>query len=147
MPALVLDGNENQAVATTRSLGRAGHHVTVGAPTRWSKAGWSRYAGGSIQYPAPQVDAAAFVQCVVEAARRTPGTLVLPMTERSTLPLSEHREELQRAAARFVLPDHATVLRAFDKHAMSTLAGQLGIEVPRSILLPAGQEPRVDGSE
>jgi hypothetical protein len=31
---LVLDGNENQAVACVRSLARAGYHVTVGAHTR-----------------------------------------------------------------------------------------------------------------
>ena len=50
MRILVLDGNENQAVACVRSLGRAGHDVTVGAPTRWSKAGWSRFGKGTFVY-------------------------------------------------------------------------------------------------
>ena len=35
MNVLVLDGNENQAVAATRSLARAGHDVHVGAETGW----------------------------------------------------------------------------------------------------------------
>jgi len=42
MKIIALDGNENQAVASVRSLARAGHHVGGGAPTAWSKAGWSR---------------------------------------------------------------------------------------------------------
>ena len=46
MNVLVLDGNENQAVACVRSLARAGHRVIVGTPEQiaddieaWFKAG------------------------------------------------------------------------------------------------------------
>ncbi|HJZ69836.1 MAG TPA: hypothetical protein VKF81_17050, partial [Blastocatellia bacterium] len=94
MRVLVLDGNENQAVACTRSLARAGHRVFVGADTSWSKAGWSRSCSGKFTYPAPQEDADAFVAGVAEEASREPGTLVLPMTERATLPLSAQRDLL-----------------------------------------------------
>src|SRR5205814_10645873 len=85
---LVLDGNENQAVACVRSLGRAGYDVHVGADTAWSKAGWSRYCQQQFSYPGPQQDAHAFVDRVIAALGETPATLVLPMTERTTLPLS-----------------------------------------------------------
>ena len=40
MRVLVLDGNENQAVACVRSLAKGGHVVSVGADSSWSKAGW-----------------------------------------------------------------------------------------------------------
>ena len=96
MRVLVLDGNENQAVACVRSLARAGHHVEVGADTGWSKAGWSRRCAGSFRYPSPDIDAAGFVDVIHEQAAREPGTLVLPMTERSTLPLSSSRARLGR---------------------------------------------------
>src|ERR1044071_5003735 len=115
MRVLVLDGNENHAVAATRSLARAGHRVVVGASTSWSKAGWSRDAASTFVYPAPQADALAFVRCVAAEAACQPGTLVLPMTERTTLPLSQHRHLIDAAGARMVLPSHATVVRAFDK--------------------------------
>src|SRR5205814_1262180 len=115
MRVLVLDGNENQAVAAVRSLARAGHRVFVGAPARWSKAGWSRACRGTFTYPAPQDDRDAFLARVVAETRRQPGALVLPMTERTTLPLSEQRDAVLAAGGKLVLPPHETVLRAFDK--------------------------------
>jgi predicted ATP-grasp superfamily ATP-dependent carboligase len=52
------------------------------------------------------------------------------MTERTTLPISEHRDAIIAAGARLVLPDHAVVLRAFDKARTTALASSLGIAVP-----------------
>ncbi|HEY7181236.1 MAG TPA: hypothetical protein VIC84_07445 [Blastocatellia bacterium] len=133
MKIIVLDGNENQAVACVRSLARAGHQVVVGAPTTWSKAGWSRYCKETFVYPAP--DVSAFVERVVREVRREPGALVMPMTERTTLPLSAGRERIFAAGGRLALPAHETVLRAFDKRQTTRLASELGIAVPRTALI------------
>lgn len=135
MRVLVLDGNENQAVAAVRSLGRAGHRVSVGADTCWSKAGWSRFCSDRFTYPAPQNDVKAFVTRVVGEAAREPGTLVLPMTERTTLPLSRDRDRIADAAGRLVLPAHEQVLHAFDKEYTTRLAASLGIAVPKTVTL------------
>lgn len=134
---LVLDGNENQAVAAVRSLGRAGHTVLAGAPTSWSKAGWSRHAKGQFRYAAPQHDVKAFVDSVVREASAEPGTLVMPMTERTTLPLSAHRDRLDGARARYVLPSHADLLRATDKQVTTALAHSLGVATPATTVLEA----------
>ena len=142
MRILVLDGNENQAVAAVRSLARAGHRVVVGASTAWSKAGWSRDAASTFVYPAPQQDALAFVRCISEEASREPGTLVLPMTERTTLPLSLHRDVIYAAGARMVLPPHATVRRAFDKQETTRLAASLGVSVPKTVIITGINEAR-----
>jgi predicted ATP-grasp superfamily ATP-dependent carboligase len=130
---LVLDGNENQAVACVRSLGAAGYDVHVGADTAWSKAGWSRFCRGRFRYPGPQQDSHAFVAGVAAEVRRLRGAVVLPMTERSTLPLSQHRQELMAAGARLVLPSHDTVVAAFDKAHTTKLAQSLGIPVPWTV--------------
>lgn len=140
MRVLVLDGNENQAVACVRSLARAGHEVVVGAATSWSKAGWSRFAAGSVQYPSPQADATAFVQALVALVTGHPGTFVVPMTERTTLPVSEHRAILTEGGARLMLPPHETVLRAFDKAYTTQLAASLGCAVPRTVRLASPSE-------
>jgi predicted ATP-grasp superfamily ATP-dependent carboligase len=132
---IVLDGNENQAVACVRSLGRAGFDVVVGADTGWSKAGWSRYCRHQFRYTAPQRDVAAFVDEVGRAAAASPGTLVLPMTERTTIPLSERRAVLDAAQARYVLPAHEIVLKAMDKAATTALARSLGVATPITELL------------
>jgi predicted ATP-grasp superfamily ATP-dependent carboligase len=139
---LVLDGNENQAVASVRSLARAGHHVVVGAGTAWSKAGWSRGCRRVFRYPSPQQDAAAFVAAVAAEAARVPGTLVLPMTERTTLPLSAERDRIAAAGGRLVLPPHATVLRAFDKDETTRLAASLGVDTPASVVITSAAEAR-----
>jgi len=137
---IVLDGNENQAVACVRSLGRAGFEVDVGADTGWSKAGWSRYCRHQLRYTPPQRDVAAFIDDVSRAAATTPGTLVLPMTERTTIALSEHRVALDEVQARYVLPAHAIVMQAMDKGFTTGLAQSLGVATPTSVLVSTSSD-------
>jgi predicted ATP-grasp superfamily ATP-dependent carboligase len=140
MRILVLDGNQNQAVAAVRSLARAGHTVLVGDSTSWNKAGWSRFAREAFRYPAPQQQAEAFVSRVGELAAVQAGTFVLPMTEATTLSLSIHRDRIFSAGGRMVLPSHEQVLQAFDKQQTTELARSLGIAVPWSILVTNADE-------
>lgn len=142
MRVLVLDGNENQAVACVRSLARAGHSVFVGSDSSWSKAGWSRFCRGGFRYTPPQEDAVAFIEGIAEEVRREQGTLVLPMTERTTLPLSAEREKIFNAGGRLVLPPHETVLKAFDKQQTTRLAESLGIIVPSTSLICDREQAR-----
>lgn len=140
MRVLVLDGNENQSVAAVRSLAAAGHDVYVGADSSWSKAGCSRYSKGSFTYTAPQVAVDEFVDRIVGEVKKHAGTLVLPMTERTTMPLSERREEIFAAGGVLVLPPHETVLKAFDKRRTTELASSLGIQVPATTVISNHRE-------
>jgi predicted ATP-grasp superfamily ATP-dependent carboligase len=139
---LILDGNENQAVACVRSLGRAGHSVWVGSDAAWAKAGWSRWSRGTIRYVSPKENTDAFVASIVSAVKRIPGALVLPMTERSTLPISLHRDALEAVGGRVALAPHETIVTAFDKAQTTRLAAQLGIATPATELL----ESRADAA-
>jgi len=132
---LVLDGNDNQAVACVRSLGRAGHQVVTGASSSWSKAGWSRFCARTFVYPAPERDLDGFVRSVAEEAERHGKCVVLPMNERSTLALSSQRAAIQGRGGQLVLPPHQVVVRAFNKHATTQLAGSLGIATPATVLV------------
>jgi len=147
MRILVLDGNQNQAVAAVRSLADAGHEVLVGEANSWSKAGWSRFCKRSFQYPNPEQDAEQFLSRIAELASRQPGTMVLPMTEATTLPVSARREVLVSSAARLVLPDHSDVLRAFNKDEMVRLASSLGVAVPKTVLVKNTDDARRAGAE
>ncbi len=138
MRILLLDGNENQAVACVRSLARAGHRVEVGAMEGWSKAGWSRFADAHFAYPSP---ADAPDEFIAALARRTaPGTLILPLTERATLPISAQRDALLDAGARLVLPSHQNLLRAFDKQETTAVAREIGLETPQTALLESRED-------
>jgi predicted ATP-grasp superfamily ATP-dependent carboligase len=138
---LVLDGNENQAVAATRSLARAGYEVIVGASEGWSKAGWSRFASRSFRYPSPRTAPADFIDALVRELGGD-AAVVLPMTERTTLPVSSHRQKLQSAGALLVLPPHDVVLHVFDKARMTELARSLGIAVPQTRVVEADEDAR-----
>jgi predicted ATP-grasp superfamily ATP-dependent carboligase len=140
MRILVLDGNQNQAVAAVRSLAKAGHKVFVGDSTSWNKAGWSRSATAVFRYPAPQAEVEAFVDRIAHLAAEGPGTLVMPMTEATTLALSLHRERIFSAGGCMVLPSHEQVLRAFDKQQTTELARSLGIAVPWTTMVGSKDE-------
>jgi predicted ATP-grasp superfamily ATP-dependent carboligase len=142
MNILVLDGNQNQAVASVRSLARAGYTVFAGEAASWSKAGWSRACPAIFRYPPPQGNVAAFVAAIVDFVRDNPGTLLLPMTEATTLPLSANRDSLISAGAQLVLPDHADLLRAFDKDETTRLAASLGVSIPKTVVVKSPQQAR-----
>jgi len=145
MRILVLDGNQNQAVASVRSLTDAGHEVLVGESNSWSKAGWSRFCKATFEYPNPEKDTPGFIARISEIAKQSVGTLVLPMTEATTLPISAHRDKLLSLGARFVLPDHVDVLRAFNKNEMVQLASSMGIAVPRTVAISDDDDLRRAG--
>ncbi|MCU1304266.1 MAG: hypothetical protein JWQ87_4550 [Candidatus Sulfotelmatobacter sp.] len=140
MRILVLDGNQNQAVASVRSLANAGHQVLVGESSAWSKAGWSRSCESTFQYPSPQEDTAGFLARVAEVAGQKPGTLILPMTEATTLPLSAQRDQIFATGAKLVLPSHANVLLAFNKEETVRLAASLGVPVPKTSIIRDAQQ-------
>jgi len=142
MNILVLDGNQNQAVASVRSLARAGHTVIAGESSSWSKAGWSRASTAKLHYPSPGQNVDAFLDSIAAFVRQNSGTLVLPMTEATTLPVSAHRDSLIAAGARLVLPEHENLLRAFDKDETTRLAASLGVAVPTTILITRDDEAR-----
>lgn len=146
MNVLLLDGNQNQAVASVRSLSRAGHTVFAGESAPWSKAGWSRACSGRLEYPSPQTHAEGFLESIVGFARQHAGVLILPMTEATTLPVSAHRDALLAAGARLVLPDHGDLLRAFDKDQTTRLAASLGAAVPATTVV-ANAEEAIDASK
>lgn len=142
MRILVLDGNQNQAVACVRSLAKQGHVVRIGESRAWSKAGWSRYCSGSFQYASLQTDPEKFLADVVAQAAKQSGTLVLPMTEATTLLISSHRERFAAVGARFVLPNHDDLRRAVDKRQTTALAESLGIAIPKTDSVNSFEEAR-----
>lgn len=78
---IVTDGNERSALAVTRSLGRRGIPVHVGAENRRSLAGTSRYCQGSFVYPSPWRSPDGYVACIIEQARVHDAAVLFPMTD------------------------------------------------------------------
>ncbi len=63
------DGDNRAALAVTRSLGRLRHQIIVAEKRQPSLAQSSRYCAGSVQYPDPFRDPAAFIETLAAAVR------------------------------------------------------------------------------
>ena len=132
---LILDGHNSAALAFTRSAGRAGHWVAVGANQGlFAPAKLSRYCQLSFDYPISTDDEDAFVGAILEFARLQSIDLIVPISDWTLQPLSEQRY-LFEGICRIALPPGDAVFAASDKYGTVELARKLGIAVPRTWLI------------
>ena len=137
---LVLDGHSSAALAFTRSAGRAGHWVAVGANQGlFAAAKLSRYCQLPFDYPVSTSSAGDFVAAVREFARLHGIDLVVPITDWTVQPLSEQRESFSGISG-VALPPRDAVTAAADKFHTVELARSLGIGVPRTWLIQSPAE-------
>ncbi len=131
MKVLVTDGESRAALAITRSLGRAGHHVLVGERRPRSLAGSSRFCAGSIVYPDPSRDEPAFIDHLARVTRERNIDVVMPVTDITTMSIAAGRVRFGPHCA-IPLADAAAVEEAADKAALMKTALRLGVPVPHT---------------
>src|SRR5437773_11508600 len=129
MHILITDGNERAALAAARSLVRAGHAVSVAAPTSLSLAGVSRGVRPLRLATDPLQDPAAYAAEVGRAAQRERVGLLLPITDPSVGAVLEHPETLP-AGVVLPFPDLATYRAASNKAHVLELARSCGFGAP-----------------
>lgn len=129
MRVLVTDSDTRSALAAVRALGKRGHEVVTAGLASPSLAAVSRYSSRFEQYPDPAVDSAAFIEALAGIVRRCAIDVILPMTEVTTLLVTQHQRELQ---ARIPFASTETVANTSDKSFVISLAGRLGVPVPRT---------------
>jgi predicted ATP-grasp superfamily ATP-dependent carboligase len=137
---LVTDGEQRAALAVVRSLGRAGHEVHVGASSRRSLAGASRYARTRTRLPDPLRDPTGFSGAVIDLVRKQGIQVVLPITDATVFPLAERRNDL--APASLPVPEFAKLRAVADKERIAREASSHGIAVPRQIVATSESEVR-----
>lgn len=122
---LVTDGEQRSALASVRSLGRAGHTVHVCSSRERSLAGASRYCASETKVPNSLREPDAFADALVQLARTVRADVLLPITEASLLAALPHRERFECAlpfpsAAQFsAICDKALVLAAGAAHGIA----------------------------
>lgn len=132
---LVLDGHSAASLAVTRSAGRAGHWVAVGANRGiFAAAKLSRYCRLAFDYPVSTTEPTQFVDSVLEFVRAHQIDLVIPVTDWTLGPLSAARERFS-ALCRLAMPSHAAVEFASDKFRTIQLAQEIGIGLPKTQLI------------
>src|ERR1700722_16972684 len=134
---LVLDADFRQALAAMRSLSRAG--VSVGAVACRSEAAWapafrSRWCRLSAVVPDFNEDAEGYVDALLALLDERPARLILPSHDGSIEALRARRAELERRTS-LPLASEAALDIAVSKTRTLALATELGIAVPRSVLV------------
>lgn len=139
---IITDGNERSALAVTRSLGRRGLSVYVGAETPGSLSGASRYCAQSFVYPSPWRQPEAYVSCLIEAVRRWNVTVIFPMTD---LAVELIGEQQHRLGGEVILPVASLdqYHQLSDKYQLTAWAEKQGIPVPHTIFVPDGVVAKV----
>lgn len=129
-----MDGHSAAALAVTRSAGRAGHWVAVGANQGiFAAARLSRYCSTAFDYPVSTNAAAAFVDSILEFVRAHAIDLIIPVTDWTLGPLSAQREKFA-GICRIAMPSREALEFASDKYRTIQLAEKIGISVPKTVL-------------
>jgi len=148
---LVLDGHSAAALVITRSAGRAGHWVTVGANhSIFAPAKLSRYCQTSLEYPVSTNEPTLFLDAIIAFARSHLIDLIIPVTDWTLGPLSAQRERFANIC-HIAMPSKEALESSSDKYRTIQIAQSLGISVPATQLfrsdepvnLPAASFPRV----
>ena len=132
MRILITDGEQRSSLAAVRSLGRAGHHVTVCSHLATPLGGASRYCRGVRRVPNASTDEGGFVDAVRDLAQAESADFLLPMTDRSVPLLLDLAGRLGRTTV--LAPDREAYASLTDKVHLAQLASELGVPVPRSFL-------------
>lgn len=131
---LVLDGHSAAALAVTRSAGRAGYWVAVGANQGlFAAAALSRYCRKKLDYPVSTSDPGAFLNSIFAFIKSEAIDLVIPVTDWTLGPLSAQRERFT-AVCRIAMPSREALEFASDKYRTIQLAESIGIGVPGTFL-------------
>src|SRR5262245_9350942 len=147
MRILITDNDSRSALAAARSLGRE-RHTVITSGERPGLAAASRYSSGFVPYPAPSSDPDGFVAAVVEATRRHRIDVALPMTDVTTMLLTQNRA-LLGAECKLPFADSRTIELASNKGGMTALAQELGVPVPQTLVVNDAAQARaqLDGMQ
>lgn len=129
---IILDGNQRSALAATRSLGRRGIDVIVGAERGRSLASSSRYCKKCFSYPSPDSDPEAFLRAILETTGRYADPVLFPMTDISLNEILLHRDIFP---ANVLIPfsDHGRYDALSDKENLFRQAKKLAIPMPETL--------------
>lgn len=133
MDAIVLDGEQRSALAVTRSLGRKGVRVIVGAEKDPSLSSCSRYCTRSFLYPSPYHDPVGFIQALRDSIKETSNSILFPITDVTLTEILLNRKELPE---NMVIPfeDFDKYIQVTDKIKLFQLGRDLKVPIPTSYI-------------
>lgn len=143
---LITDSDNRSALAATRSLGRAGYKVFTAGDSHPSLASVSRYSTEFSAYRSPNRSPEDFVRDVAAMVVRHRIDVLLPMTEITTLLLTQHRALLP-GHVKLPFPDAETVAAVADKSQVLHQAQLIGVPIPRTLVVNSASDARDKAAE
>ncbi|MFZ2450393.1 MAG: ATP-grasp domain-containing protein [Methylovulum miyakonense] len=130
---LVLDADMVSCLSIVRSLAK--HHIVcdIAASTglRKTLTGYSRHVNKVFEHPNPLTEAEAFIDFIGRHLQQHAYDLVIPVTERSLVPLAT-TDKLAQWTPILAIAPRASLNKVLDKHETMKLAVQCGVSVPSS---------------
>ena len=122
---LVLDADMVPTLTISRSLSRRRCLVDVASHTARPLSSFSNTVRSLLQYPDPLLATDQFVEWLSEHCYRKHYDLVIPVTERTLVPLSRSRDRLQHV--KIAMPAAQSLEVVLDKSRTLALAEKLGV--------------------
>jgi len=135
---LVLDADMVPALTIARSLRRQNCRVDVATHIAYPICRYSNAVANTYTYPDPLSDENGFIRWLVSHTLATPYDLVIPVTERSLVPVSSQREALSHV--RLAIPSRRSLELVLDKEQTMTLAVQQEVPIPGGVAVASLEE-------
>lgn len=135
---LVLDGDMVPALAIARSLYARGVCVDVASHVPKPLVAYSRSVERVCDCPNPLTQTELFIEWLQQHCQAQHYDLVIPVTERSLVPISNLREKL--APIPIAMPSADALDIVLDKSRTMAMAAELGVPVPGSVLIGSMDE-------
>jgi len=131
---LVTMGKHPKTLAVVRSLGRSGEHVNVVDDSRFPMSRYSKYCSGFHRIASAAADPAGCLESLAQVVRLLDVELLIPMDDSECDLLSDCRNR-SRIDSEVALPPKETYEFARNKYRTVEQAVELGLRVPRTILV------------
>ncbi len=121
------------ALTIARSLAARHYVVDTASPKDTPLVAYSNAVNANFRYPDPLVDETAFLEWLLQHLGDEKYELVIPVTERSLVPLAKHRSLFSHS--RVAMADDESLELVLDKAATFSLAERIGVSTPQSFYI------------
>ena len=134
----MLDADMVPALTISRSLSRRGCIVDTASSVARPITGYSNSIESVFLYPDPLSAEDDFLQWLVRHTKELDYDLVIPVTERSLVPISSHRDLFGHV--RIAMSSAASLELVLDKEQTMALAERVGVPVPGGVTVSSREE-------
>ena len=131
---LVTDGENRSSLAVTRSLGKSGYRIIVAGAKKKNISSCSKYCTSAYQVPSSIECGDNFLKKIMGILAREQVRIIYPMTEPTTMLLSEYREQLP-AATILACPTITKIKTVFNKFSVFKSAIEHNVAIPATIFI------------